>query len=76
MISSKLVYPAADQTHQWELPQIDGDWNQLSSLFQYEVNAAKDIITKAQFPSSKMWIHALEHGDPYAFMAVLLSQTS
>ncbi|KAJ6138144.1 hypothetical protein N7471_004630 [Penicillium samsonianum] len=74
MISSKLVYPAARRTDEWELPQIDGDWNQLSSLFQDEVDAAKDIITKAQFPSSKIWIHALEHGDPYAFVAVLLSQ--
>jgi hypothetical protein len=32
------------------------------------------IIIKAQFPSSEMWIRALEHGDPYAFVAVLLSQ--
>ena len=74
MITSKLVYPAEDQEDEWELPQIDGDWDQLSSLFQDEVNAAKDIITKAQFPSSEKWIHALEHGDPYAFVAVLLSQ--
>ncbi|CAI7633805.1 unnamed protein product [Penicillium viridicatum] len=74
MITSKLVYPAAHDQDEWELPQIDGDWDQLSSLFQGEVNAAKDIITKAQFPSSEMWIHALENGDPYAFVAVLLSQ--
>lgn len=74
MISSKLVYPAAEQEDEWEPPEIEGDWNQLSSLFQDEVNVAKDIITKAQFPSSKKWIHALEHGDPYAFVAVLLSQ--
>ncbi|KAJ5960137.1 uncharacterized protein N7479_007287 [Penicillium vulpinum] len=74
MISSKLVYPAADQEDEWEVPQIDGNWNEFSSLFQDEVNAAKDIITKAQFPSSNKWIHALEHGNPYAFVAVLLSQ--
>ncbi|KAJ5359784.1 hypothetical protein N7517_008975 [Penicillium concentricum] len=74
MISSKLVYPAADQEDEWEVPQIDGDWSHLSSLFQDEVNAAKDIITKAQFSSPNMWIHALEEGDPYAFVAVLLSQ--
>ncbi|KAJ6179608.1 hypothetical protein N7519_010069 [Penicillium mononematosum] len=74
MITSKLMYPAADPEDEWELPEIDGDCDQLSSLFQGEVNAAKDIIAKAQFPSSEMWIHALEHGDPYAFVAVLLSQ--
>ncbi|KAJ5159317.1 uncharacterized protein N7500_008968 [Penicillium coprophilum] len=74
MISSKLVYPAADQEDEWELPQIDGDWSQLSSLFQEEVKAAKDIITEAEFSSPEMWIHALEKGDPYAFVAVLLSQ--
>ncbi|KAF7524578.1 hypothetical protein PCG10_005604 [Penicillium crustosum] len=74
MITSKLVYPAPDPEDEWELPQIDGDWDQLSSLFQDEVNAAKDIIIKAQFPSSEMWIHALESGDPYAFVSVLLSQ--
>jgi hypothetical protein len=33
-----------------------------------------DTPIKAQFPSSEMWIRALEHGDPYAFVAVLLSQ--
>jgi hypothetical protein len=74
MVTSKLVYPAAEPEDEWELPQIDGDWGQLSSLFQDEVNAARDIIIKAQFPSSGMWIRALEHGDPYAFVAVLLSQ--
>ncbi|KXG51548.1 uncharacterized protein PGRI_089410 [Penicillium griseofulvum] len=74
IVSSKLVYPADDQEDEWELPQIDGDWSQLSSLFQDEVNAAKDIITKAQFPSSEKWIPALENGDPYAFVAILLSQ--
>ena len=74
MISSKLVYPAADQEDEWEPPQIDGDWNELSSLFEEEVKAAKDIIIKAQFASLTKWIHALESGDPYAFVAVLLSQ--
>ncbi|KAJ5185873.1 hypothetical protein N7491_006257 [Penicillium cf. griseofulvum] len=74
MKSSKLVYPAADQEDEWELPQIDGDWSLLSSLFDDEVSAAKNIIIKAQFPSPEKWIYALEHGDPYAFVAVLLSQ--
>ncbi|KGO71947.1 hypothetical protein PITC_026670 [Penicillium italicum] len=57
MISSKLVYPEVGREDEWALPQIDGDWNQLSSLFQDEE-----------------WIHALEHGDPYAFVAILISQ--
>ncbi|CAI7581222.1 unnamed protein product [Penicillium glandicola] len=74
MTSSKIVYPAAHQEDEWELPQIEGDWDQLSPLFQGEVTAAKNIISEAQFPSLEMWIHALEHGDPYAFVAVLVSQ--
>lgn len=74
MIPSKLEYPAEIQSRKWNPPQIDRDWNQLSSLFQNEVNVAKDIITKAQFPSLANWIYALENGDPYAFVAVLLSQ--
>lgn len=74
MIPSKLEYPAETQSQKWKPPQIDGDWNQLSSLFQNEVMVAKDIITKAQFPSLDNWIYALENGDPYAFVAVLLSQ--
>lgn len=74
MIPSKLEYPAEMQIQKWNPPQIDGDWNQLASLFQNEVNVAKDIITKAQFPSLANWIYALENGDPYAFVAVLLSQ--
>jgi hypothetical protein len=31
MVTSKLVYPAAEPEDEWELPQIDGDWGQLSS---------------------------------------------
>lgn len=50
MISSKLEYPAEMQSQKWNPPQIDRDRSQLSSLFQNEVNVAKDIITKAQFP--------------------------
>ncbi|KAJ5770676.1 uncharacterized protein N7511_002727 [Penicillium nucicola] len=74
MIPSKLEYPAEMQIQKWNPPQIDGDWNQLSSLFEKEVNVAKDIVTKAQFPSLAKWICALEKGDPYAFVAVILSQ--
>ncbi|KAJ5651643.1 hypothetical protein N7507_009069 [Penicillium longicatenatum] len=74
MIPSRLEYPAEDQMQKWKPPQIDGDWSQLSSSFQNEVNVAKNIITKVQFPSPAKWIHALENGDPYAFVAVLLSQ--
>ncbi|KAJ5161066.1 hypothetical protein N7492_006458 [Penicillium capsulatum] len=74
MIPSKLQYPANDQMDKWVPPQIDGDWNQLFSHFHKEVNAAKEIIIMAQFPSPTKWINALEHGDPYAFVAVLLSQ--
>jgi hypothetical protein len=74
MLTSRLDYPAKDQMAKWVPPQVDGDWNLLSSLFQNEVNTAKDIVNKAQFPSPEKWIHALENGDPYAFVAILLSQ--
>lgn len=74
MIPSTLDYPTDDQMKKWVPPQIDGDWDQLSSVFQNEVNAAKEIITKAEFPSQTKWIDAIEHGDPYAFVAILLSQ--
>lgn len=68
----KLGYPAAQQEDEWKQPRIDVDWNQLSSLFQNQVNAAKDIITKTQFASSQKWIPALELSGPSAFVAVLL----
>lgn len=74
MISSHLEYPAENSLKEWKPPLIDGKWEQLSTSFQNEVHAAKDIVVRAQFPLSEKWIQALELGDPYAFVAILLSQ--
>ena len=74
MLSSELRYPAEDPEEEWVPPDIDGDWSQLSSQYQDELNFAKEIITREQFPSPEKWTEALENGDPYAFVAVLLSQ--
>ncbi|KAJ5997661.1 hypothetical protein N7522_009321 [Penicillium canescens] len=74
MISSRLEYPASMVLDDWKPPLIDGNWEQLSTTFQDEVHAAKDIVARAQFPSPEKWIQALELGDPYAFVAILLSQ--
>ncbi|KAJ5543641.1 hypothetical protein N7513_007149 [Penicillium frequentans] len=74
MIQSRLPYPARDCFEEWHPPTIDGNWEQLSTTFQNEVHAAKEIVVRAQFPSSERWIQALNLGDPYAFVAILLSQ--
>lgn len=74
MISSRLEYPARDILSQWYPPKVDGNWEQLLASFQSEVDAAKDIVSRAQFPSPQRWMQALDQGDPYAFVAITLSQ--
>ncbi|KAJ5392233.1 hypothetical protein N7509_007723 [Penicillium cosmopolitanum] len=74
MISSRLEYPAEDQTEKWYPPPVDGNWELLAASFQSEVHAAKEIVSRAQFPSPERWMQALDQGDPYAFVAITLSQ--
>ncbi|CAI7595869.1 unnamed protein product [Penicillium pancosmium] len=76
VVASKVDYPGKDHDwdNEWVPPLFDGDWKDLSSLFQDEVKAAKDIVLRSQLPSSKSWIDALENGNPYAFVAIIVSQ--
>jgi len=74
MISSHLEYPAKDQLEKWYPPAVDGNWELLSTSFQDEVHAAKQIVSRAQFPEPERWIQALDQGDPYAFVAITVSQ--
>ncbi|CAI7678927.1 unnamed protein product [Penicillium pancosmium] len=74
MISSRLEYPAEDQTEKWYPPPVDGNWELLAPSFQSEVHAAKEIVSQAQFPSPERWMQALDQGDPNAFVAITLSQ--
>ncbi|CAI7596003.1 unnamed protein product [Penicillium pancosmium] len=74
MISSRLEYPAKDQLSQWYPPKVDGNWEELSASFKSEVDTAKEIVSRAQFPSPQRWMQALDQGDPYAFVAIILSQ--
>lgn len=74
MISSRLEYPAEDSLGKWYPPQVDGNWKLLSASFQNEVYAAKEIVSRARFPSPERWMQALDQGDPYAYVAIALSQ--
>ncbi|KAJ6136616.1 hypothetical protein N7512_001776 [Penicillium capsulatum] len=69
-----MEYPADDTEEEWEPPSIDRDWKDLAPFFHEEVEAAKEIVCHAQFPAAPTWTYALENGDPYAFVAILLSQ--
>lgn len=74
MIPSRMEYPTDDSEDEWEPPLIDGDWKELAAFYHEDVAAARKIVIRAQFPAIETWIHALENGNPYAFVAVLLSQ--
>lgn len=78
MVSSKVDYPGKDHDweEEWVPPLFDGDWKDLSFYFQDEVKVAKDIVIRSQLPSSEMWIDALENGNPYAFVAIVMMARS
>jgi hypothetical protein len=57
----------------WYPPEVQqGDIK--SSTCQTVISAAKDIISNSHIPFPEKWIQAIEDGDIYAFVALLISQ--
>ena len=55
------------------LPQ-DMNWDKESGGFADVVQYAQTVANQAKFPHLEKWSQALQDGDPYALVAILLSQ--
>lgn len=60
----------------WEAPQHDVDWAKERPFFEDVVQKGVDIVHRTQLPVADEWVQALNDGDAYAFVAILLSQFS
>lgn len=58
----------------WTAPQHDINWVKERPLFEDVIQKGVDIIHRAQFPDTEEWIQALNGGNAYATVAILLSQ--
>lgn len=58
----------------WTAPQHDVNWVEERPLFGDVIQKGVDIIHRAQFSDTEEWIQALNDGDAYATVAILLSQ--
>ena len=75
---SILSSPRYVRLEEWEGdPRDDQDvslWNQNSEGFSDVIEQSQSIVNKAQFPEASKWHQALEMGNSYAYVAILLSQ--
>lgn len=74
MLPSRLVDPSPHGLEPWAPPEIQRTVSQSSKSFHNGLDAARDIVSRAQFSSPEEWTAALESGDVYAFVAIFLSQ--
>lgn len=58
----------------WTAPQHDVNWVEEKPLFGDVIQKGIDIIHRARFSDTEEWIQALNDGDAYATVAILLSQ--
>ncbi|OJJ87027.1 F-box protein [Aspergillus glaucus CBS 516.65] len=63
-----------DSEGPWTAPQHDVNWVEERPLFGDVIQKGVDIIHRAQFSDTEEWIQALNDGDAYATVAILLSQ--
>lgn len=63
---------------EWKTDARDGQdeplWNQDLESFSDVVEQSQSIVDKAQFPEASKWIEALQKGNSYAYVTILLSQ--
>ena len=59
----------------WEAPVYGGpNWEDIHNAYGGVVKQAQEIVINAAFPDTAKWAQALQNGNTYALVAVLLSQ--
>ncbi|KAJ5263472.1 hypothetical protein N7478_011077 [Penicillium angulare] len=58
----------------WHPPSCEADFKEEITHFQDVLEHAQHIVKKTAFPDSNTWTQALDSGNPYAFVSILLSQ--
>jgi hypothetical protein len=69
-----LLNPSRNGYEDWTPPSVRKGEVKASAYFEKVVELAKEVVSKAQFPLSRDWVVAIEEGDPYALVALFLSQ--
>lgn len=57
-----------------EIPRCEIDCKQEIARFPDVLEHAQGVVKTTEFPDANTWIHALENGNPFAFVSILLSQ--
>ncbi|KAL4889136.1 hypothetical protein BDV59DRAFT_187268 [Aspergillus ambiguus] len=71
---SLLSHQRVKSTDLWEPPSCKTPWKEELTGFTDVLQHAQAIVKSARFPDADTWNLALESGNPYAFVSILLSQ--
>ena len=69
-----LFEPSRNGYEDWTPPFVRTGEVKSSAYFRKVAKMAKKLVSTAQFPSSRDWLVGIEDGDPYALVALFLSQ--
>ena len=58
----------------WKPPSYETDCIEEIAHFQDVLEHAQDVVKTTEFPDANTWTHALENGNPYAFVSIFISQ--
>lgn len=58
----------------WKAPWHEMDWSAKQLEYSDVVEQAQAIVNKVKFPNAEKWNKALQDGNPYAFVTIILSQ--
>ncbi|KAJ5594250.1 uncharacterized protein N7459_000458 [Penicillium hispanicum] len=71
---SLLSHQRVQPTDFWEPPSCEQDCKEEIARFTDVLRHAQTIVQTTGFPDADSWVHALQDGDPYALVSILLSQ--
>ncbi|KAI9933579.1 hypothetical protein ASPWEDRAFT_619299 [Aspergillus wentii DTO 134E9] len=59
---------------EWRDPWLDREWSEISADYGDVVEMAQAIVHRAEFPDADRWNRAIQDGDVFAVVSILLSQ--
>lgn len=69
-----LCSPGRPYDMAWKAPWHEMDWSAKQLEYSDVVEQAQAIVNKVKFPNAEKWNKALQDGNPYAFVTIILSQ--